>query len=102
MAEKRREFSSEEKVRILQRHLVDKVGLSELCDEYGLHPTVFYRWQEMFFKNGATTFERRQDGRTRELETKVPALQANLAQKDEVIAGIMASYVALKESVGES
>jgi transposase-like protein len=45
MEEKRRKFSPEEKVRILHRHLVEKVALSDLCDEYGLNPTVFYRWQ---------------------------------------------------------
>lgn len=102
MGEKRRKFSSEEKVRILRRHWVDKVPVSDLCDEYGLHPTVFYRWQKMFFENGAAAFERRQDGRTRKLETKVSALQAKLSQKDEVIAEIMASHVALKKSLGES
>lgn len=102
MAEKRRKFSSEEKVKILRRHLVDKVPVSDLCDEYGLHPTVFYRWHKMFFENGAAAFERQQDGRTRKLETKVSALQAKLAQKDEVIAEIMASHVALKKSLGES
>jgi transposase-like protein len=81
---------------------VDKVPLSDLCDEYGVCPTVFYRWQKMFFENGAAAFERREDGRTRKLENKVSALQAKLSQKDEVIAEIMASHVALKKSLGES
>ena len=102
MSEKRRKFSAEEKVRILRRHLVEKVALSDLCDEYGLHPTMFYRWQKMFFEKGAAAFERREDGQTRKLERKVSALQAKLAQKDEVIAEIMASHVALKKSLGES
>ena len=102
MSEKRRKFSAEEKVRILRRHLVEKVALSDLCDEYGLHPTMFYRWQKMFFEKGAAAFERREDGQTRKLERKVSVLQAKLAQKDEVIAEIMASHVALKKSLGES
>jgi hypothetical protein len=29
----------------------------QLCDELGLQPTVFYRWQEEFFENGATAFQ---------------------------------------------
>ncbi len=33
---------AEEKVAILRRHLLDKVPLSDLCDELGLQPTVFY------------------------------------------------------------
>jgi hypothetical protein len=39
-----------------RRHLLDKVPVSDLCDELGLQPTVFYRWQKEFFQNGAATF----------------------------------------------
>jgi len=30
-------------------------GRSDLCEELGLQPTVFYRWQKEFFENGAET-----------------------------------------------
>ena len=48
MSKKRKNYSPEEKVGILKRHLVEKVPISDLCDELGLHPTVFYRWQTQF------------------------------------------------------
>ena len=32
--------------------LLDKIPVSELCDEYGLQPTVFYRWQKQLFEGG--------------------------------------------------
>ena len=102
MAKRRRTFSGEEKVSILRRHLVDKVPVSDLCDEYGLNPTVFYRWQKEFFENGAAAFERRTDGRERKLQEKVTALTAKLAHKDEVIAEIMHDHVALKKKLGLS
>ena len=85
-ARKRRTFSGEEKVSILRRHLVDKVPVSDPCNEYGLNPTVFYRWQKEFFENGAAAFERRTDGRERKLQAKVPVLTAKIAHRDEVIA----------------
>ena len=100
MANKRRTFSAEEKVSILCRHLVDKVSVSDLCDEYGLNPTIFYRWQKEFFENGTAAFERRSDGRERKLEEKVVALTAKLTHKDEVIAEIMEAHVALKKHLG--
>ena len=102
MTNKRRTFSADEKVSILRRHLVDKVPVSNLCDEYGLNPTVFYRWQKEFFENGTAAFERRSDGRERKLEEKVAALTAKLAHKDEVIAEIMDAHVALKKTLGEA
>jgi len=58
MKRKRKNYQPEEKVAILKRHLVDKVPVSDLCDEYTLHPTVFYRWLKEFFEHGAAAFER--------------------------------------------
>jgi transposase-like protein len=102
LAGKRRKFSGEDKVRILKRHLVNKVPVSDLCDEQGLHPTLFYKWQKEFFENGASVFERKDDVKSRQLEKKNAALKTKLAHKDEVIAEIMESHVALKKSLGES
>lgn len=47
MSEKssRRRFTTEQKVSILRRHLVDKVAVSDLCDEYRIQPSLFYPWQ---------------------------------------------------------
>lgn len=55
--EQRRHFTGQEKVAILRRHLVEKVPVSDLCEEHGLHPTVFYRWQKDFFEQGAVVFD---------------------------------------------
>ena len=101
MSTERRKFTSEEKVRILREHLIDKVPVSEVCDQHGLSPTLFYRWQTAFFENGAAAFERRSDATERKQQAKIAALEAKLSQKDEVIAEIMASHVALKKSLGE-
>jgi transposase InsO family protein len=54
MRKERKPFTPEEKVAILKRRLVDKVPVSELCEEMGLRPTVFYRWQKELFENGDT------------------------------------------------
>ena len=32
---------------------MEGMPISSLCDELGLQPTVFYRWQKEFFENGA-------------------------------------------------
>lgn len=101
----RRRFTAAEKVAILRQHLVEKVPVSEVCDQHGLNPTVFYRWQKEFFENGAAAFEGRApkaDGPTRQLQERLEKLQAKLARKDEVIAELMEDHVRLKKSLGES
>ena len=69
MRKERKHFTPEEKVAILMRHLVDKVPVSELCEELGLRPTVFYRWQKEFFENGAAAFPSQERPR-RQVEEK--------------------------------
>jgi len=98
-----RHYSPEEKVAILHQHLVEKVTVSEVCERHGLSPNQFYRWQKEFFENGAAAFRRNgRDTKTQKLEGEVERLRAKLADKDEVIAEIMAEHVALKKTLGQA
>ncbi|MGQ9636152.1 MAG: transposase [Bryobacteraceae bacterium] len=101
MRKERRNYTPEEKVSLLRRHLIEKVPVSTLCDEQQLQPTVFYHWLKQFFENGAAAFERpRNSSRSREQE-QITALEAKLAKKDSVLAELMEEHVALKKSLGE-
>jgi len=100
MTRQRRRFSADETVAILRRHLIEKVPISELCDEHHLAPNLFYRWQKEFFENGAAAFERDNGTEVRHLKDRVEALQTRLGHKDEVIAEIMESHVELKKKLG--
>ena len=103
MPRKKRHFTAEQKSAILKRHFVDKVPVSDLCDEYKIQPSVFYYWQAQLFENAQKTFEADQRGPTREkqLAEKVQALEQRLAKKDAVIAEISAEYVQLKKELGD-
>jgi transposase len=57
MRKERKHYTAEEKVAILRRHLLDKVPVSDLCEELSLKPTLVYRWQKEFFENGAAAFQ---------------------------------------------
>lgn len=57
MKKQRKRYTAEEKVAVLKRHLLEQVPVSDLCEETGIHPTVFYRWQKDFFENGAGLFQ---------------------------------------------
>jgi transposase len=77
------------------------VPISDLCDERGLQPTVFYRWQKEFFENGAAAFQ--QKGRTNHQpeRERIAYLEKKVQTKDEVLAELMAEHVTLKKRVGE-
>lgn len=102
MSRKRRNYTPEEKVSILKKHLLEKVPVSDLCDQHGLHPTVFHRWMKEFFENGAMAFQRRPDSQTLNLERKVSRLEGKLVKKNEVLSELMEEHVNLKKTLGET
>ncbi|MGA9980283.1 MAG: transposase, partial [Candidatus Sulfotelmatobacter sp.] len=104
MRKERKHFTPEEKVAILRRHLVDKVPVSELCEELGLRPTVFYRWQKELFENGAAAFQaqERPHRQVEEKQKRIEFLEKKVQTKDEVLAELMAEHIALKKALGNS
>ena len=98
----RKNYTPEEKVRILRRHLLDKVPVSTLCDEYRLQPTVFYRWQKQFFEGGAAAFQPVKDRRRQKVQDRrVTELEEKLQRKNEVLSELMEEHVQLKKDLGE-
>ena len=101
MKKQRKHYTPEEKVAILRRHLLDKEPISKLCDELGLQPTVFYRWQKEFFENGAAAFQPKARSNHSAEQERIDYLEKKIQTKDEVLAELMAEHVALKKEIGE-
>ena len=98
---KRRQYSPEQKMAIVRRHLLEQVAVSDLCDEYQLQPTVFYAWQKQLFENGGVVFERRTEGPARQLTRQVSNLEDKLNTKNEVLAELMEEHLRLKKELGD-
>jgi transposase len=104
MSKQRRHFPNPEKVAILKRHLVDKVPISDLCDELDIYPNQFYDWLKKFFENGHLAFANDRKSKAVEdaKERKIEQLEAKLQRKDSVLGELMEEHVLLKKSLGES
>ena len=104
MNKPRRHFAGIEKVAILRRHLIDKVPVSDLCDELDLYPNQFYGWLKEFFENGHAAFDNGRKAKAVEdaRQTKIGQLEAKLQRKDTVLAELMEEHVLLKKSLGDS
>ncbi len=101
MGKSRKRYSSQEKAAILREHLIDRVPVSDLCDKYGIGPTLFYQWQRTLFENLPALFERGARSSANRKNGQVETLQKRLARKDEVIAQIMEDFVEVKKRLGE-
>ena len=101
MRKPRKTYSPFEKVSILRRHLIDRVPISDLCDEFRLSPTLFYAWQKVFFENGASAFERRSGSAEQSHLRTIAALREKLQRKNEVVAELMEDHIQLKKELGD-
>ena len=102
MSKKRKQYTPEEKVSILRRHLLDGVPVSDLCDAHGIHPTIFYKWQKVFFEQGASAFAPEQSVHEKQQAKKIAVLEAKLTTKNEVLSELMEEHIFLKKSLGET
>lgn len=101
--ESRRHFTPEQKVAALKRHLLEKIPVSDLCDELGISPTLFYHWQKALFEGAHLAFENGRRSKAVEDANvqKIERLEAKLQRKNEVMAELMEAHTELKKSLGE-
>ena len=103
MNKPRRHFADQDKVAILKRHLIDKVPVSDLCDELDIYPNQFYDWLKKFFENGHLAFANGRKSKAVEdaQQAKIQQLEAKVQKKNEVMAELMEAHTELKKSLGE-
>ena len=102
MSQSKRQFTGHEKVYILRHHLLDKTPVSDICTQYGIRPTMFYRWQKEFFEKGSSVFSNTINANQveRQLREENESLKAKLQEKHEVVSELMGEYLHLKKRIG--
>src|SRR5437667_7819342 len=91
MNSERRHLTPQEKIAALKRHLLEAIPVSSICDQLGIAPTLFYRWQKELFENGHALFENGRKAKALEdaKDQKIQQLEAKLHRKNEVMAELM-------------
>jgi len=93
----RRQYSAEEKIRIVLEGLRGEAGIAELCRKEGINQNLYYRWSKEFLEAG----KKRLAGDTaREATTdEVKSLRTESSQLKEMLAELMMENRLLKKSV---
>ena len=104
MNSERRHVEPQEKIAALKRHLLEGIPVSTLCDELGIAPTLFYRWQKELFENGHTLFQNGRAAKAVEDANlqKIQKLEAKLVRKNEVMAELMEALTEEKKRNGDA
>jgi transposase len=101
VSQERRHWSSEDKIKLLRRHLIEKVPISKICEEARLAPSLFHRWQELLFGNAALALEGSRRAERGQDQQRIEKLEQRIRRKDEVLAELMAEHISLKKELGE-
>ena len=99
----RRQYSAEEKIRIVIAGLRGEDSIAELCRKEGINQNLYYRWSKDFLEAG----KKRLAGDTAREATsdEVKEIQAQARQLKELVAELVIENRLLKKSVlgdGES
>lgn len=100
----RKYVAPEERIVQLRRHLIEKVPVSQICQELEIGVSVFYGWLHQLFERGAAVFEpsdRQQARQAASKDRKIELLEDKLQKKNEVVAELMEEHVQLKKELGE-
>ena len=98
---KRKRPGAQVKATILRLHLLERTPVSDLCDQYDIHPTMFYRWQKELFENAATALEPRSRRPSDAKDRRIAFLEEKLQRKNEVLSELMEEHIKLKKELGE-
>lgn len=60
---KKRQWSSQQKFRIVLEGLSGQIEISKLCSKYQLSQTQYYQWRDQFLKHGHQAFDLKQRGK---------------------------------------
>lgn len=72
---KGRNWTSEEKARIILEGLKGR-SVAEICNEYQIHQTQYYKWRDQFLENAPKVFDTKGQSRKEErLEREVQRLK---------------------------
>ncbi len=89
----RKHPGAQEKAAILRLHLLERIPVSDLCDRYDIHPTMFYRWQKELFENAAVALERRPRRLSDSKDRRIALLEQKLQRKNEVLSELMEEHI---------
>ena len=94
----RKRYTAEEKVKILRELQEDGKSVSQVSEEYGIHPNNIFKWRKRHLEMGVHGFKTaRKDISAKAKDRKITALEDKLKLKDEVISELAQELLSLKK-----
>ena len=95
--DKRRKWSSGEKLRIVMEGMQANVDVAELCRREGINPTQYYGWKKQLLSSADVVF----DTRGQKPSRKEARMERDTRRMQAVIAEITAENLDLKKTLSD-
>lgn len=95
---KRTRFSAEQKVRIVRELLENQIKVSQLSEQYGIHPNLIYKWKNELFDGALKTFSGEHSKRTNKDLVKIKQLETKLKERESIITEIDTENIQFKKN----
>jgi transposase-like protein len=96
---KRKRYTAEEKMKILREVLEDGKTISQVAENYSLHPNNLFNWRKQLFEGGLQAFQiKRTDISSRAEDRLIKKLEEKIKHKDEIIAELAGELLELKKN----
>ena len=96
---KNKRFTAEEKIKILREIQEEGKTVSQVAEEYGIHPNNIFNWRKKHLEMGIHGFKTtRNDITNKAKDRKIATLESKIKQKDEIIAELAGELLELKKN----
>jgi transposase-like protein len=102
--QKRKQYTGEQKTKILRELLENNVPISQLCEQYKVRPNDIYNWKKKLFESAPNIFgvqSNKNDNKSGE-QKKIEKLEATLRDRDEAISYLVSETISIKKSIDGS
>jgi len=99
--QKRKQYTGEQKTKILRELLENNVPISQLCEQYNVKPTDIYNWKKKLFESAPNIFGVQPQGKNIKSgdQKKIEKLEATLRDRDEAISYLVSETISIKKSI---
>lgn len=98
----KKRYTSEEKTMILREHLENRAPISDLAEQYNIHPNAVYKWKKQLFEAAPDIFSGKNKEQSRKQtndEKQIEELKKTLSIRESLIADLAEDNIALKKNI---
>jgi len=98
---KRKKYTPEMKLRVLEEARQPGVEVSEVCRRYGITSSMFYRWEAQMREGARNGLAETNSRGERAAQAEIARLKAELAKKNDVIAELTEALIQEKKGLSD-